>query len=202
MESKHPEKTVSDKAVAASRAIQKKREAAPSWSDYVSRYGEQGAVRNSRGKIVGYKLPQHDDPQKNRRIAEEEFERWQPHRRLAIAHGGEANASIPTTTLIDRKTGAKHVVPEAVAARRARNSGLIEEAKARGCRVEAGVCGGMLWKWAGSTLRWVPMGVRCLGQPMDGGPREISTKWFQFDPDGLPWKWSLSDGAWVRVKAG
>lgn len=192
-------KEIADKAVAANRALAKKRAAAPSWSDYISRYGEQGAVRNKHGRVVGYQMPKPDDPEKRRRIANEEYERWQPHRRISIEQGGEHNARIPNTTLLDRKTGAKHVVPAAVAARRARAQGLVEESRARGARVERGASGGMLWKWQGRAAGWFPLGVRCLGVPLDGGDPEVKAEGYQFDPDGGMWE---HDGrGWVKAES-
>lgn len=182
----------SDKVVDTSRQLEKKRNAGPSWDFYTSNFGEKGARRNADSKIVGYKMPRTKDPVKNRKRSEMVYEAWGPHRKVAIEMGGNHNASIHNTTLVNRKTGERAVVPSAGAKKKALASGMVEPANYKGAPIRNGMMGDMLWKWAGG---WIPTGVRTLGARLDGGSSICSAE-TQVDPSGR--QWNIIDGEWVR----
>jgi hypothetical protein len=116
----------------ASDVARRKRDAAPSWADIISTFGEQGAVRNSRGKVVGYNYPKHADPEKNRQVAQKVYEMWDPHRRVSVEAGSNANANIKLTTLENPDTGQVRQVDERHADSVAPTAGFVRKRIARG----------------------------------------------------------------------
>lgn len=87
------DKAVSRAAVAATKAAVRKRAAAPSWSDLIAAFGEGGAQRNARGKVIGYKYPTPKDDADRARINKRVYEMWKPQYRLATEIGGAASAA-------------------------------------------------------------------------------------------------------------
>lgn len=136
-------------ALASTAELAKKRDAAPSWADLGATFGEQGFVRNKRGKITGYKYPKHRDPAKSASVAKQAYEMWEPHRRVSTAQGSERNAQMPMTTLISRKTGRREVVPSSVAERKARKADLVEVSRLRGKTLLRIDSNGVLWRLQG-----------------------------------------------------
>jgi hypothetical protein len=96
----------------ASDVAARKRAAAPEWADLIGLFGEQGVVRNHRGKIVGYRYPKYDDPEKNQKVALQAYELWDRHRRVSVDAGAELNANIKLTTLENRDSGQVRQVDE------------------------------------------------------------------------------------------
>lgn len=128
-----PEMSRSDleRATALTSMAQKKYDAAPEWQDLIDRFGEQGVVRDEHGVIVQYNYPKYDDPEKNRRIAEEVYDLWEPHRRVEMEMGAEASARHEPVLLKDPDTGQTFSTHPAVAEKRARKRGLVEVRKRR-----------------------------------------------------------------------
>lgn len=116
-------------AAGRASALQKKYDAAPEWQDLIDRFGEQGVVRDETGKIVQYNYPKFDDPEKNRKIAMEVYDLWEPHRRISTDIGLEESAKHEAVTLKDPDTGQTFSTHPAQAAKRARKRGLVEVRK-------------------------------------------------------------------------
>lgn len=133
----HPERAAARKvddarvaeAVSLSGALQKKYDAAPDMSVLVERFGEQGAVRDARGRIVQYNYPKFDDPEKNAKVAREVYELFDGQRRIAEEIGAEESAKHAPVTLVDRRTGREYSTHPKLAAKRARKAGLVEKRK-------------------------------------------------------------------------
>lgn len=120
-----------DEAVGMSHVLQKKYDAAPSWQDLIDRFGEQGVVRDEKGRIVQYNYPKSDDPEKNRKVALEVFDLWEPHRRVSTEIGMEQSAKHEPVTLKDPDTGQTFSTHPKHAEKRARKRGLVEVRKRR-----------------------------------------------------------------------
>lgn len=120
-----------NEAAALSHELQKKYDAAPEWQDLIDRFGEQGVVRNEQGKIVQYNYPKSDDPEKSRKIAQEVYDLWEPHRRVSTDIGLEQSAKYEPVTLKDPDTGQTFSTHPLHAAKRARKRGLVEARKRR-----------------------------------------------------------------------
>mgnify|MGYP001587398408 FL=1 len=118
-------------AVAMSSQLKKKYDAAPEWQDLIDRFGEQGVVRNERGKIVQYNYPKSDDPEVNRKVAAEVYDLWEPHRRISTDIGLEESAKHEPVLLKDPETGQTFSTHPAMAEKRARKRGLKEVRKRR-----------------------------------------------------------------------
>ena len=114
-------------AVGVTSSAQKKFDAAPSWGDFIAKWGEAGAVRDRHGKVIGYKYPASPDPVRQRQINEEVLELWTPHMRVSGEIGAEASAKAPPVTLVDRGTGQEFTAHPAVAESKARKRGLVEK---------------------------------------------------------------------------
>lgn len=95
-----------------SSVAKKKRDAAPSWQDLIDVFGEGGAVRNADGKVVGYRYPKYDDPERSQQVANKVYELWDPHRRVSVRAGAELNADIKLATIENRDTGQVRQVDE------------------------------------------------------------------------------------------
>ena len=104
--------------------VQKKYDAAPEWQDLIDRWGDEGVVRNERGKIVQYNYPKSDDPEKNHRVALEVYDLWEPHRRISTDIGLEESAKHEPVMLKDPETGQVFSTHPAMAEKRARKRGL------------------------------------------------------------------------------
>jgi hypothetical protein len=185
--------------VGATAAAARKRAAAPSWQTIAGTFDKLGGVaeRNAKGEIVGYKYPRPKTDEQRRQINAMVYEMWHPHRRVSTDMGMERSARAEMTTLVDRRTGARRQVRVVSAEKLARKAGLVEVSRYRGRRIERGRYGGMLWAWSHG---WNPLGVRCLGEPLDGGLREVATDNYQIDPDGRAWEWNADDRAWLPVE--
>ena len=107
----------------------RKRAAAPSWSDLGAAFGEQGFVRDARGKIKGYRYPKSDDPAVSAVIAKKAYELWEPHRRVSVEAGAKVNANVRLTTLENPQTGQVREVDVRQAEAVARKHGFVERAK-------------------------------------------------------------------------
>lgn len=118
-------------AVEMSRELQKKYDAAPSYQDLIDRFGEQGVVRDEKGKIVQYNYPKYDDPEKNRKVAEEVYDLFDPQRRIATDIGLAESAKHEPVTLKDPNTGQTFSTHPKHAAKRARKRGLVEVPRRR-----------------------------------------------------------------------
>lgn len=118
-----------EQAVGVSSAVRRKYDAAPEYQDLIDRFGEQGVVRDERGRIIQYNYPKSDDPEKNRKIAEAAYELWEPFYRVSEEIGLEESAKHEPVTLVDRRTGREFSTHPAHAAKRARKAGLVEKRK-------------------------------------------------------------------------
>ena len=112
--------------VAATATAARKRDAAPSWDFYRENFGEQGFVRNARGKIKGYQMPKPKDDKEAAKVRNKVVEAWEPHRRISVDAGYEAHAKVKNTRLRNRKTGQTLLVPEAFAEKKAKAGDLVE----------------------------------------------------------------------------
>lgn len=117
------------RAAVVGEAARKKHDAAPDWSEFVALWGEQGAIRNARGKIVGYRYPKYADPEKQRMVNMQVLELWSRHTRVSTDLGLEESARHAPVTLLDRDTGRKVTTHPATAERRAKKSGMVEAPK-------------------------------------------------------------------------
>ena len=108
------------------KGVARKRDAAPSWNDLISTFGEQGAVRDKKGRMKGYKYPRTGDAVKDAATARKVYEMWEPQRRVATELSGARNAAIRSVRLRDRKTGRIHSSPERFAEQNARRAGMVE----------------------------------------------------------------------------
>lgn len=113
----------------AAEVAARKKMAAPSWGDLIHEFGEQGVVRNERGKIVGYRYPKYDDRDRSQRVAQTAYEMWEPHRRVSVTAGAEVNAGIRLTTLVKPETGQVKQVDERAADVVARTQGFTTPEK-------------------------------------------------------------------------
>ena len=123
------DRATSDQAVADMAGFQKKYDAAPSWQDLIDRFGEEGVVRNAQGKIVQYNYPKSDDPEKSRKIAQDVYDLWDPHRKVSTELGLEQSAKHEPVTLKDPRTGQTFSTHPKHAEKRARKRGLVEVRK-------------------------------------------------------------------------
>jgi hypothetical protein len=121
-----------DKSVLATSAesltaAQKKRQAAPSWSDVAHEFGAQGLQHDEKGHVTGYQYPTIDDPSKRKRRDLKVLEMWERHRRISTDMGAEVNAKRQSVTLVDRRTGKERTVPAERAERLARKANMAEK---------------------------------------------------------------------------
>jgi len=122
-----PDEVTSAKSVDRTARIAAKRNAAPSWDDIIHVFGEQGAVRNEAGKVVGYKYPEPKTDEARRRQNEIVYEMWNPQRRMAIEMGSQVSAETPMTKLVDPATGREFQVATVHAEKKAKKAGLVEK---------------------------------------------------------------------------
>jgi hypothetical protein len=148
-----PSKQVQAEAVGATAAVAKRQAAAPSFSDLASTFGPQGLDYGSDGKVKGYRYPTPKNDDDRKRINSKVYEMWNPQRKIATQMGGEHNASVSTTTLLDRKSGMRQVVPQHLAESKAKKVGLVEAPNWKGRRVMVADASGKLWRVDGD--RWV-----------------------------------------------
>lgn len=113
MSKKAPDKAVQVAATEATLKAKAKRDAAPEFSDYIEKFGEQGVDRDEHGTIVGYRMPKPRDDEDRRRINETVYEMWQPQRRIAIEQGGEHSAKLEKEMVrVKTAVGVREVLPD------------------------------------------------------------------------------------------
>ena len=148
-----PDKKVQSDAVGATAAVAKRQAAAPTFSDLAATFGKEGLKYDSSGQVNGYKYPEPKNDAERVKINQQVYEMWNPQRKIATQMGGEHSASIPTTTLLDRKTGRRETVPQHLAEKKAKKVGMVERPNWKGRRIMVADASGKLWRVDGP--RWV-----------------------------------------------
>ena len=145
-----PSKATQVAAVGATAEVAKRSAAAPSFSDLAAKFGKAGLRYDAAGKVNGYKYPTPatDEARVKQNLAV--YEMWNPQRKIAVQMGGEHSAKVPTTTLLDRKTGRRTTVPQHLAENKAKKVGLVEAPHWKGRRVMVADASGKLWRLVGT----------------------------------------------------
>ena len=118
-----------DAAVAAMGEVQRKFDATPEWQVIIDQFGEQGAVRDAQGRVVGYRYPRHADPDRNLRQSHEVMEMFEPALRVEEEIGYNASAAAPAVTLVNEFTQQTVQAHPAKAERSAKRAGMVEKRK-------------------------------------------------------------------------
>lgn len=126
-----PKVSAAEARAAEARTVdaKKKREAGPSWSTIIEKFGEEGAERNAAGEVVGYKYPRPKDDEQRQKINAEVYEMWNPHRRISTDQGMERSANTEVTMLVDEKTGRERQVRATQVEKVAKKTGMREKRK-------------------------------------------------------------------------
>lgn len=110
---KAPDEATQVAATEATLKAKAKRDAAPEFSDYIEKFGEEGVRLDEHGTIVGYQMPQPKDDDERKRINDTVLEMWEPQRRIAIEQGGEHSAALEKKMVkVKTKVGVREVLPE------------------------------------------------------------------------------------------
>lgn len=147
MARRNPSPKESAAAAEAGKAVARKRELAPRYTEIAAAfpgYGERGYVREN-GRVVGYRYPKSRNPERQQRINRTVFELWNPHRRADMNLGAELNANVATVRARDA-SGRERRIPEAMVGR----SGLEPVA---GRRPNLIYRNGQWWRYLGAD-RW------------------------------------------------
>lgn len=139
-------------------------------------------------------VPTHTPNGERTQAGKELQEMATPYFRAETERGRAMSARQPKELVRDLNGGLVGVHP-ALAESTCNRHGWSAVSRARGAPVERGP-DGMLFRWAAG---WMPLGVRCLGTPLEGAA-EIPCVGIQRDPDGWPWR-GLDDGEWIRAEA-